>query len=253
VIALSTNLRPSAGTDAPSAEARNGVPLTVIRVLLAYHEELIRSGLRSLLQTIGGIQIVGEAEDGVSAVRIAMKSRPDVVLMDLHLPHLDGANATAQVAKVAPGARVLLLADPSDEAVVVRALRVGARGYLLKRAGPQELALAIQAVARGETYLGPGLAETVLAHFSENGGHNEGDRLTLRQREIVQLIVEGRTSKEIAQLLDLSVKTVYRHRAMLMNRLEVHSVVHLMRWAMQAGIGASRDPASPSAAPRRRP
>jgi DNA-binding NarL/FixJ family response regulator len=214
--------------------------MTALRVIVAYHEELLRSGLRALLQSFPGIQVIAEAADGVSTVRIAAKSRPDVVLMDVHLPRLNGLNAPARLAKLAPNARVLLLAQSSDEAILVQALRAGARGYLLKDSAPEELVLAIRAVARGDTYLGPSLAHNILTRFPNDGAlEADVERLTPRQREIVQLIVEGHTSKEIARLLALSVKTVDRHRATLMARLDLHSVANLVRWALRSGVAAS--------------
>ncbi|HXQ28829.1 MAG TPA: response regulator transcription factor [Gemmatimonadales bacterium] len=214
--------------------------MAALRVLLAYHEDLIRSALRVLLQGFPGIQVVAEASDGVSAIRMAVKTRPDVVLMNLQMPHLNGLNAAAELAKESSGARVLLLAESTDEPVIIRALRVGARGYLLKGAQPEELALAIQVVGRGETYLSPALAKKVLVDYPGRGEpRGDADRLSLRQREIVQLIAEGYTSKEIARLLTLSVRTVDRHRAILMGRLDLHSVANLVRWALRSGLAAS--------------
>jgi DNA-binding NarL/FixJ family response regulator len=222
------------------SETPHSTIVTGLRVLLAYHHELLRTGLRLVLQGFPGVQVIGEAADGVSAVRMAVKIRPDLVLMDVHMPHLNGLNATAQLAKEAPKARVLLLAESSDEAILVRALRAGARGYLLKAAPPQELALALQAVGRGETYLASSLAKNILVQYPNgNGTQDDAERLTLRQREIVQLIAEGYTSKEIARLLALSVRTVDRHRATLMARLDLHSVANLVRWALRSGIAAS--------------
>ena len=183
--------------------------------------------------------MIAEATDGVAAVETAIKLRPDVALMDVHLPILNGVNATAELAKKSAGVRVLLLADSSDEPIIIRALRAGARGYLLKGAPPQELAQAIQIVGRGETYLAPSLAKRVLVRYPEPDENGDADRLTLRQREIVQLVAEGYTSKEIGRLLTLSVRTVDRHRAILRARLDVHSVANMVRWALRAGVAAS--------------
>jgi DNA-binding NarL/FixJ family response regulator len=214
--------------------------MAAMRLLLAYHEDLIRSALRVLLQGFPGIQVIAEAADGVAAVETAIKLRPDVLLMDVHMPHLNGVNATAELAKKAASVRVLLLAESSDEPIIIRALRAGARGYLLKGAPAQELAQAIQIVGRGETYLAPSLAKRVLVRYPESDESNgDADRLTLRQREIIQLVAEGYTSKEIARLLTLSVRTVDRHRAILRARLDVHSVANMVRWALRAGVAAS--------------
>jgi DNA-binding NarL/FixJ family response regulator len=214
--------------------------MAAIRLLLAYHEDLIRSALRVLLQGFPGIQVIAEASDGVAAVETAVKLRPDVVLMDVHMPTLNGVNATAELAKKSASVRVLLLAETSDEPIIIRALRAGARGYLLKGAPPQELAQAIQIVGRGETYLAPSLAKRVLVRYPEpDEANGDAERLTLRQREIVQLVAEGYTSKEIARLLTLSVRTVDRHRAILRARLDVHSVANMVRWALRAGVAAS--------------
>jgi DNA-binding NarL/FixJ family response regulator len=212
--------------------------MTAIRVLLADDHVLFRSGLRALLGGFVGITVVGEAGDGREALRLASQNRPDVVLMDVTMPDLNGLDAAAQLVRDLPGVKVLVLSMHSDEAYVNRALKAGATGYLLKTASGPELELAIRAVARGDLYLGPRVAKRVIPEYLTRGVEppSEVERLTRRQREVVQLVAEGRTSKQIAQHLGLSVKTVERHRADVMHRLEIHDIAGLVRWAVGHGL-----------------
>lgn len=212
--------------------------MTAIRVLLADDHALFRSGLRALLGGFVGITVVGEAGDGREALRLVRQHRPDVVLMDITMPDLNGLDAAAQLVRDFPDVKVLVLSMHSDEAYVNRALKAGATGYLLKTASGPELELAIRAVARGDVYLGPRVAKRVIPEYLTRGAELPGDveRLTRRQREILQLVAEGRTSKQIAQHLGLSVKTVERHRADVMQRLEIHDLAGLVRWAVGHGL-----------------
>jgi DNA-binding NarL/FixJ family response regulator len=211
-----------------------------IRVLLADDHTLFRSGLRALLQSFGGITVVAEAADGREALQLVRQQRPDVVLMDITMPDLNGLDAAAQIARDFPAVKVVVLSMHPDDAYVNRALKAGASGYLLKTASGPELELAIRAVARGDLYLGPRVAKRVIPGYLATGIElpAEIERLTQRQREILQLIAEGCTSKQIAQRLGLSVKTVERHRVELMHRLEIHDIAGLVRWAIRHGLVA---------------
>ncbi|PYO40044.1 MAG: DNA-binding response regulator [Gemmatimonadetes bacterium] len=209
-----------------------------IRVLLADDHALFRSGLRALLKGFPDMMVVAEASNGHEALRLAKEQRPDVVLMDISMPDLNGLDAAAQIVRETPDVRVLVLSMHADEAYINRALKAGATGYLLKTASGPELELAIRAVARGDAYLGPRVAKHVIPDYLTRGveAPDAVERLTLRQREILQLIAEGSTSKQIAQRLGLSVKTVERHRADLMKRLGIHDIAGLVRWAIAHGL-----------------
>lgn len=216
-----------------------------LRVLLADDHTLVRAGFRLLLEREAGVQIVGEASDGREAVRLSKTARPDVVVMDLAMPGLNGLEATVQVTRACPQVRVLILSMYDTPDYVVQALRAGARGYLLKDAVPTELALAVQAVARGDMYLSAAVAKPVITDYlhrlsdqdvGKKGNSTPAALLTLRQREILQLIAEGRTTKEMASLLQLSTNTVTTHRKQLMQRLGVHDVAGLVRAALRLGV-----------------
>jgi DNA-binding NarL/FixJ family response regulator len=205
-----------------------------IRVLLADDHALIRAGVRSLLEKMPGIEVIGEAVNAREALARMDSQRPDVVLMDLAMPGLNGIDGTAQVAKKYPGVRVVILSMHSDEEHVRQALQAGAAGYLVKDAVPAELELAVRAVARGEAYLSPAVAEHVLA--GHGAGKTVQPRLTPRLREVLQLIAEGNTSKEIARILGTSPKTVENHRARLMRCLGISDIAGLVRYAIQNGL-----------------
>jgi len=218
------------------------------RVLLAEDHTLVRAGIRALLQNLTGIQVVAEASDGREALRLIKTYQPDVVLMDIAMAGLNGLEATARVTKEFPTVRVIILSMHSTEEYVAQALRAGAAGYLLKDAAAAELELAVTAVARGETYLSPAVSKHVIADYLRRagGGETSGGEgapstsalLTPRQREILQLIAEGRSTKEIAAILHLSVKTVETHRTQLMARLDVHDIAGLVRYAIRIGLVA---------------
>ena len=218
------------------------------RVLLAEDHTLVRAGIRALLQNLTGIQVVAEASDGREALRLIKTYQPDVVLMDIAMAGLNGLEATARVTKEFPTVRVVILSMHSTEEYVAQALRAGAAGYLLKDAAAAELELAVTAVARGETYLSPAVSKHVIADYLRRVGDREAsggggatpasELLTPRQREILQLIAEGRSTKEIAAILHLSVKTVETHRTQLMARLDIHDVAGLVRYAIRIGLVA---------------
>ena len=215
------------------------VPSTkLIRVLLADNHTLVRAGLRALLQNIEGIQVVAEAGDGREALHLIAVHQPDLVLMDIAMPEMNGLEATAHVVKEFPQVRVMILSMHANEEYVLQALRSGAMGYVLKDAGISELELAVRAIVRGETYLSPAVSKHVVADYVRRvGGESSSlEQLTSRQREILQLIAEGRTTKEIADLLYVSVKTVETHRLQLMKRLNIHDIAGLVRYAIRMGL-----------------
>lgn len=209
-----------------------------VRVLLVEDHALVRAGIRALLEDLVGIQVVAEAGDGREALRLVEAHRPDVVLMDIAIPGLNGLEAAARVLKEFPDIRVIMVSMYSNEEYVLKTLRMGVSGYLLKDAGADELEIALKAVARGDIYLSPAVSKHVIKEYiGRVGGTADSlDPLTPRQREILQLIAEGQTSKEIAQKMGLSVKTVETHRAQLMQRLDIHDIAGLVRYAMRMGF-----------------
>lgn len=209
-----------------------------VRILLADDHHLVRTGMRALLQSLPDLEVVGETGDGREAVELVRALTPDMVLMDIAMPGLNGLDATARVVSEAPHTRVIILSMHADEEYVRQALRAGAAGYLLKNAAPEELGLAIQAVMRGEIWLSPVISRVVVESYLDPRGDAAGPvaQLTQRQREILQLIAEGNTTKQIAATLDVSIKTVETHRAQLMERLAIHDVAGLVRCAIRYGL-----------------
>lgn len=215
--------------------------MSEIRALLVDDHALVRAGLRTLLESIDGVAVVAEAGNGEEALRLAAELQPDLVVMDIAMPRLSGLDAAAHIREALPGARVLVLSMHASEDYVRRALRSGASGYLLKDAAAVELELAVRAVMCGETYLSPRVSTQVVDQYVRGPGVPQGpvDALTPRQREILQLIAKGRSTKQIAHQLSLSVKTVETHRAQLMERLGLRDVASLVRLAIRAGLVAS--------------
>lgn len=212
--------------------------MKAIRVLLADDHTLIRAGIRELLQGLSGVEVAGEAGDGHEALQLVETLQPDVVLLDIGMPGLNGLEVAARLARLHPAMRVLILSMHMSEEYVLQALRAGAAGYLLKGAAVAELELAVRAVARGETYLSPSVSKSVVDEYVRRtgGAADPLDALTPRQREILQLVAEGHTSKDIARKLGLSYRTVETHRNQLMKRLDIHDVSGLVRFAVRAGI-----------------
>ena len=215
--------------------------MSTIRVLLADDHTLVRAGLRKLLESIPDICVVGEADDGLALLAQAEQLQPHLVLMDIAMPRLNGLESTARLTKSWPHIRVLILSMHQNEEYVRQALRNGACAYLLKDCAPLELELALEAVLRGETYLSPAVSKGVVSDYVQRLRVEEqpGARLTPRQREVLQLIAEGQSTKEIARRLDLSVKTVESHRSGLMKQLDIHEVAGLVRYAMHIGLVTS--------------
>jgi DNA-binding NarL/FixJ family response regulator len=209
-----------------------------IRILLADDHTLVRAGIRSLVQSLPGVQVVAEAGDGREALSLIEMHQPDVALLDIAMPGLNGLEVAAQVADSFPYVRVLILSMHATEEYVLRALRAGAAGYLLKDADTAELELAIKAVTSGETYLSPAVSKHVTEYVRRvgEGERSTLERLTPRQREVLQLVAEGNTTQEIARLMNLSVKTVETHRTQLMERLDIHDIAGLVRYAVREGL-----------------
>jgi DNA-binding NarL/FixJ family response regulator len=210
-----------------------------IRILLADDHAVLREGIRALLKEQPDMVVVGEAQDGRWTAHLANELRPDVVLMDIAMPLLNGLEATRQIKRDHPEINVLILTMHDNEEYVRQVLEAGALGYVLKHAAASELVAAIRAVHRGEAVLSPAITRMVIEDFlrrSDARAETTPDALTPREREVLQLIAEGYTSKKIAEILDLSVKTVQAHRASLMQKLDLHDRGDLIKYAIQKKI-----------------
>jgi DNA-binding NarL/FixJ family response regulator len=218
--------------------------MNTTRVLLVDDHRLVRAGFCSLLKEIPSVQVVAEANDGREALEMLKRHRPDVVLMDVAMPGLNGLEVVARMRKEFPNTKVIILSMHANEEYVMQALRAGASGYLVKDAAVGELGRAIQAVMEGETYFSPRFSKrTIESYFARiDGNHGPLERLTPRQREVMQLIAEGNNTKEIAFLLKVSVKTVEAHRTQLMHRLRIYDIPSLVRYAMRAGLVPGEGP-----------
>jgi two-component system response regulator NreC len=211
-----------------------------IRVLLADDHRMMREGIRALLERQPGIRVIGEASDGREAVRLAMQLRPDVVVMDVSMPMLNGFEATRQIRRDCPDTRVLVLTVHESEEYVARLLAAGASGYIVKKAAVDDLSNAIRTVHSGEVFLYPSIAKVVIEDYvrrlREGRSVNSREVLSDREREVLQLIAEGYTSREIAEMLHLSVKTVQNHRSKIMRKLDLHDRGELIKYAIRQGI-----------------
>lgn len=211
--------------------------MAALRVLLADDHALVRAGMRSLLRDIPGVEVVGEAADGAEALAVAARERPDAVLLDIAMKGMSGLEAAARFREQLPGIKVIILSMHSSEEYVLQALRAGAAAYLIKDSATAELELALKSVMRGETYLSPAISRQVVEGYVRRMGAGVAeDPLTPRQREVLKRIAEGRSTKEIAFALGLSVKTVETHRAQVMERLGIRDVAGLVRYAMRTGL-----------------
>ena len=209
----------------------------MIRVHLAEDHHLVRAGLRALLDPLPDIQIVGEAGDGREALALLKSQATDVAILDISMPGMNGLEAAVRMADEVPNTKVIILTMHSNEEYVLRALRAGVAGFLLKDAGTAELEGAIRAVVRGETYLSPGVSKKVVeGYLGRSGSAHPLDSLTPRQREVLQLIAEGYSTKQIAGLLGVGVKTIETHRTQLMDRLGIHEIAGLVRYAVRVGL-----------------
>lgn len=208
------------------------------RILLADDHSLVRAGIRSLLDNIDTVVVIGETGDGRNVLKLVKEHQPDLVLLDIAMPSLNGLEAAGRISRDYPDTRVIMLSMYANEEYVLQALRAGAAGYLLKDAATAELEIALRSVVHGKTYLSPSISKTLIDEYLDNNNRARSplERLTARQREILQLVAEGRTTRQIADLLSVSVKTVETHRAQLMDRLEIRDVPGLVRYAIRTGL-----------------
>ena len=215
------------------------MPSPSIRVVLVDDQALVRQGFRRILEDDPDLTVVGEASNGTDAIALVKKTDPDVVVMDMAMPEMSGLHATMEIIKQRPGTKVLILSMYSDEQYVRNALDAGAKGYILKSAIENDLTRAVKAVAAGEQYLAPELS-SVLIRAIQTGSFEKAsdpyDRLTQREKQVLQLIAHGKSNKEIAVMLDLSVNTVAVHRANLMSALGVHKTAELVLFAVKKGL-----------------
>lgn len=213
----------------------------MIHVVLADDHHLVRQGIRALLEKTNDIDVVGEADNGHDALHLIQQLQPDVVVLDIAMPLLNGIEVAQQIHASKLPTRVVMLSMYDDDTLVRRALRHGATGYILKRSVSEELHLAIRAASRGESYLSPAISKVVMQDFYASYEHKEGtsepyERLSPRERQVLQLLAEGHTNASIAQLLTISVKTVEKHRANVMLKLEVHDLAGLIRTATRYAL-----------------
>jgi len=212
-----------------------------IRVILADDHTVVRQGLRALLASEGDIEVVGEAENGRQAIQLVKKLLPDVAVMDIAMPVLNGLEATRQITRAAPATKVLVLSSYSDDDYVQQLTQAGAAGYLVKQTAANELLKAIREAHRGNAYFSPAIAKRLRdqcreAFVSGEPGRRRPDYLTTREAEVLQLIAEGQANKQIAAELCISIKTVEKHRQQVMNKLNIHDVAGLTRHAISKGI-----------------
>lgn len=212
-----------------------------IRVILADDHQLVRAGLRALLESFTDVEVLAECSDGQEALAAVGAHRPDVVLLDITMPGMNGLEVARRVPKASPATRVLVLSMHAGPEYVAQAMRAGIDGYLIKDAAVDELRSALDAIAAGRPYISPAISETLLHGFMRTGktpgdAGAELDKLTARQREILQLVAEGYGTREIAARLHLSVKTIESHRSQTMDRLDIHDVPGLVRFAIRAGL-----------------
>ena len=211
-----------------------------IRILLADDHNVMRRGLRLLLESQPGFVIVAEAADGGQAVELARETRPDVVVLDIAMPHLSGTDAAQRITESMPDTAVIILSMHSDEGYLLRALKAGAKGYLLKDSSEDDLIEAIKAVSEGKAFFSPEisrmLVEDYVRDLRKRGAEDSYDLLTAREREILHLLAEGKSNKDIAALLNLSLFTVETHRRNLQDKLNVHSLAELILYAVRKGV-----------------
>jgi two-component system response regulator NreC len=211
-----------------------------IRIILADDHTVMRSGLRLLLERQPNLEVVGEASDGKQAVDLAAAQKPDVVIMDIAMPHLNGVEAARQIAQRNPQTAIAILSMHSDESYVIRSLKAGARAYLLKDSAEADLIEAIRAITEGKSFFSPAvrklLKEDYMHQLAEVGAEDTYELLTPREREVLQLVAEGKSNKDVANLLNLSLYTVETHRTHILQKLNLHSVPELILYAVRKGI-----------------
>ena len=212
----------------------------MIRILLAEDHHIVRKGIASILKDIEDFEIIGEVEDGQAAVSFAFKHKPDVVLMDINMPNLNGIQAAEQIRASLNSCQVVILSQYSEEAIVRQALRAGAKGYLIKQSLVEELQLAIRSVYRGKTYLSPDVSDVLLDNYLDSDANlaaaNPLNKLSSRERQVMQLVAEGNTNKVTAQKLNVTEKTVEKHRKSIMTKLHQKDLAGLIRTAIKFGL-----------------
>jgi two-component system response regulator NreC len=210
------------------------------RILLADDHKLMRSGLKALIEQQPDLTVVGEADDGRQAVALAISFKPDLLVMDIGMPNLNGIEAAHQITQAHPGTAIVILSMHSDESYVLRALKAGAKGYLLKDSAESDLIRAVHAVAGGKSFFSPAVSKVLLDDYvrklQRSGAEDAYDLLTPREREILQLIAEGKSNKDVANLLNLSVYTVETHRSNIMEKLNLRGIPELILYAVRKGI-----------------
>lgn len=209
------------------------------RVLIADDHKIVREGLKALIDKQESMQVVAEADNGLEAVRLARKLQPDVVIMDLGMPQMNGIEATREVTAREPGIKVIALSMHSDKRFVLQMIKAGASGYLLKDSAFEELITAIKTVVSNQSYLSPKITDVVIKDYVQTlskGDVSAFSVLTAREREVLQLLAEGRSTKEMAGSLNVSVKTVETHRQQIMDKLNIHSVAELTKYAIREGL-----------------
>jgi DNA-binding NarL/FixJ family response regulator len=211
-----------------------------VRVLIADDHPLIRSGLRALLERGGEFEVVAEAADGYQAIELAIAHKPNVILLDVGMPRLTGVDAAQYIAQKVPEARIVVVSMHSDEGYVLRALRAGARGYLLKASPEADILAAVRAVAAGNAYFSPSitklLVEEYVADARRRGVADSYDLLSLREKEILQLLASGKSNREISEMLNVSLSTVETHRGNILQKLHLHSLPELILYAVRKGL-----------------
>jgi DNA-binding NarL/FixJ family response regulator len=207
-----------------------------IRVLIVDDHAIMRDGIRALLNVNNDIEVVGEASEGKEAISKLEQLKPEVIVMDIAMPGMDGLEATRRMVKVNSKVKVLILTQHDNKEYILSAIKAGAAGFVPKRALGSELVSAIRAVSRGDSVLYPSVASTLIEEYRQRSGLDPYDRLTAREREILKLIAEGHTSQEIADMLVISLKTVLGHRTKIMEKLDIHNRTELIKYAMRKGL-----------------
>ena len=214
--------------------------MSLVRIIIADDHPFLRTGLRRVLEEHSEFKVVGEAADGREAVQLAQKERPEVAILDVGMPNLNGIEAAHQICDSVPGVSVVMLSMHSDESYVLRALKAGARAYLLKQSAEADLIAALKAVSQGKSYFSPAVSQMLLEDYMrqlrDRDVEDSYELLTAREREVLQMIAEGKSNKEIANLLHLSLYTVETHRSNLMEKLDLHSIPELILYAVRKGV-----------------
>lgn len=211
----------------------------VTRVLLVDDHRLVTDSLRTVLEGYRDVEVVGAAQNGIEAVALALDQRPDIILLDISMPQLNGIDAARRILKDIPEVGIIMLSMHSDRHFIQEALRIGARGYILKESALQEVIDAIRAVRRGEVYFSPAVHDQVLQDYVEHLKHTDSPaqpELSGREREVLQLLAEGQSTKQIAATLNVSVKTIESHRNQIMSKLNLHSIAELTKYAIRQGL-----------------